>query len=1188
MMRHRKFSQSVRWLLLASLLIPTAALADDPHFEFIEGLRQRRYFDTALEYIDQLAARTDIPAEDREVLDLQRGLTYRAMGSQSRVPEDREQLLGQAEQFLKKFVDEHGAHQEAAFANSQLGELLFERARTLIWKTESPGSESRKTELQQQARQLIGQATSIYQKAHDLYKQQYEAFPKTFIDEDKEPEKYAARVAAEAQYLRAWFNLARCSYEEGQTFDKGSEERKQTLIKASTQFEEIRTARRTNRIGLQAWLMMGKCFQEQDDINRALGIYNEMLGYTSTDAGVVQLKGIALHYRLICLNHESRQDYQLVIKEADEWLAENRRRALTETGMGILWEKAVAEEAVSRDRALEDQQKQLLLRQALSDAQQVGRFTGAYQEPAMAMTRRLKAELGDKDKEPRDFDTAFERGRGMVNQLQEFREDIQNATSDAEKQTAEQAFSMQLNEIGRMFELALSLRDDSTAANAVAQSRYLLSYVYLRQRKSYDAVIMALYCMKHDREADPDTVLNATEVAIEAAVQAWNDTPGDNREFEADLIRQVCETVIAEYPQSRKGNEARFRLGLVYQELDQPLKAAEVYLQVPDTDIKYGSARIKAGQAYLMSWATTMTAIEQGDHPEHDPQTLAQWKSESKKLLEQGIQISREKLGEDPIPTDEIVAAEVSLAGILNQDGDFAQTIQRLTSGADKSVAKMVETDEERPEVGITSQAFAGQLYRTLLRAYVGTQQIDEALKTMKLLEQVGGQDTTAVYTQLGRELQDELKRLKVAGETERLAQVRQSFEQFLEKVYTQRNKDDYNSLVWIGETYFGLGQGLANDVAAASAYYLKAATAYQEILDNNLAEGNNAAAIKLRLVRCKRHQGLYEQAVQLATELLTENERNLELQLEAAYTLADWGASSDGSPDKLLTSIEGIEDSAGKKTIWGWSGLTRQLQRQKDKPEWETLEASFLEARYELTNSRRRYAATGAADGNKQLQSALAEITIFAQVFGDLEDTWWNRFDRLYQDIQSDLGQSPVPLERPAVIEPAPVQIVEDTAVQDATAETTGGQTAAAAQDEGPSIILIVIALALTAGGGFGFYKLVSKPPKRRRTSFAAGGDSFTPPSAPPAKPGREAARTTRKTATGEQPAAPAAPRKKKRVLTPEEAAARKAAAAGGTGQPRKKKVVRRPEGTQPEGQTKPRKRPPNPPPGTPKSPPG
>jgi tetratricopeptide (TPR) repeat protein len=211
MMRHRKFSQSVRWLLLASLLIPTAALADDPHFEFIEGLRQRRYFDTALEYIDQLAARTDIPAEDREVLDLQRGLTYRAMGSQSRVPEDREQLLGQAEQFLKKFVDEHGAHQEAAFANSQLGELLFERARTLIWKTESPGSESRKTELQQQARQLIGQATSIYQKAHDLYKQQYEAFPKTFIDEDKEPEKYAARVAAEAQYLRAWFNLARCS-----------------------------------------------------------------------------------------------------------------------------------------------------------------------------------------------------------------------------------------------------------------------------------------------------------------------------------------------------------------------------------------------------------------------------------------------------------------------------------------------------------------------------------------------------------------------------------------------------------------------------------------------------------------------------------------------------------------------------------------------------------------------------------------------------------------------------------------------------------------------------------------------------------------------------------------------------------------------------------------------------------------
>ena len=37
-------------------------------------------------------------------------------------------------------------------------------------------------------------------------------------------------------------------------------------------------------------------------------------------------------------------------------------------------------------------------------------------------------------------------------------------------------------------------------------------------------------------------------------------------------------------------------------------------------------------------------------------------------------------------------------------------------------------------------------------------------------LENVGGQDILAVYTQLGLELQEELKRLKLSGDNERLA----------------------------------------------------------------------------------------------------------------------------------------------------------------------------------------------------------------------------------------------------------------------------------------------------------------------------------------------------------------------------------------------------------------------------------
>ncbi len=84
-----------------------------------------------------------------------------------------------------------------------------------------------------------------------------------------------------------------------------------------------------------------------------------------------------------------------------------------------------------------------------------------------------------------------------------------------------------------------------------------------------------------------------------------------------------------------------------------------------------------------------------------------------------------------------------------------------------------------------------------------------------------------------------------------------------------------------------------------------------------------------------------------------------------------------------------------------------------------------FLDARYQLSSVRRRYAATtppSSDDGKAQLRSAKAEITILTQVVRDIQEPWWGKFDRLYRDIQADLGEQPKPLERfVAAAAPAP-----------------------------------------------------------------------------------------------------------------------------------------------------------------------
>lgn len=1059
--------------------------AGDSTLRFVDGLRERQYFDTALEALEAAQNRVDLSEDVRDVIDLERAKILQAMGTASRVTADREGYLQQAKEALQKFTSAHKNHPQAAFANSMLGELLLERARTLVWQIDAAEAPDKRAEFQLAARNLIEEGQKIYQTAHDQYKAAFDAFP-NFIDKTKDEDQFNARQEVEAKYLRAWFNLIRCTYERGQTFEKGSDDRRTTLMKAADLYEQLHTRYRTNQIGLHARLMMGKCFQEQDDLSRALGIYNEMLGHKSESESVEVLKGIALHYRLICLNDPQRNDHQLVVQEATVWLQANKSGASTPQGIGILWERAIAAEKLGAVRELSEQDREATLRLALTDATAVARYQGPFREPANATIRRLKAALGEKDKEPKDFATAFERARGMIGQIDPLTDAVNAAADDNAKAEKKAALEAHLSEVGRLLQLALDLRDSDSDPKAVAQTRYLQSFVMLKLGRPLDSVILARYCMLQDRTADPDSASNATAIAMAAAVAAWNMAPARDRDFETRLLKDICQTILELYPQSSRAGEARMRLGMVYRAMREPVEAAKWYLEIPETDPEYASARISAGQSYWAAWTQkSAVATTDADNSELQPADMQIWKTEARNLLTQGIQIAREHNG-DVAPSDEIIAAEVSLASILNLDGDFEGTITRLTAGEANSVVAAIQVPdgETRPVDGVRSNSFASLTWRLLLRAYVGTQQIDHALEVMPQLEKVGGQDILAVYTQLGLELQAELKRLKSAGDSERLTQTRDSFEKFLLKVYETRNKSDYNSLLWIGETYFGLGQGIAADPTASADYYAKAADAYSEIINGGLATEANGTAVQLRLARCRRRQQQFSEAYRICDAILKTNPNALDAQFEVAHVLSDWGSAQE--PAKLLDAIQGVRTTDGNPGhVWGWSLMSRKLQQSLQRAASPEMKERFIDARYELTNSRRRYAKTNAPDGDKQLASALAEVTSFVQVYRDLDDASFAKFDRLYQDLQSDLGKAPKPLKREL---DADEKVVHSEVNEGKTPDiqTPAAEVAATSPQAAPppsnGLLLGTLVTCLSIGIGAVFFVLMRKPKRRVR----------------------------------------------------------------------------------------------------------
>ncbi|MCH2202457.1 MAG: tetratricopeptide repeat protein [Fuerstiella sp.] len=980
--------------------------ASDGRDAFLQGLRGRGYFDTALQYIDSLGKDPDTSDRLRTTLKLKRATIWLDRSTAARRPDERDEFASRALASFEAFLSEHPRHSRVAWTHEQMGRLLMARARQKLWTRNAPNNSIQRDQLTDAGRQLLARAKEAFIQARDLSKTQLATLP--FVTREEDEAGYQLRRRTEFRYQQTWLNFVECLYEEALTYDDPESEKRLDLLKRATAVcEEIRTFSREG-LGQSAKLMMGKCRLQMGDINQALGYFDELRNQPSQQAYMLALSRAAQYNRLVCLNHESRQEFRNVVNEATRWLKQNRAAINTEAGLGILYEKTIASEALARDEELSRQQRQLRLRKTLADLNLVSAVLSPVQEPARAAARRLRDELGQDRREPKNFETAFDRGREIIGQLQELRNAVQLAENDEQQMQATQQLELFEAEAGRMFQLALQFRKPDSDHSAVAQARYLLSYVFLQQRKSYDAFVLSRHVMRRHSEHAGETAASASEMAISAAVQIWAAASKDDRMFELQLVHEICEEVIGRFPGSRHATDGWMRLGRIHLELEQPQQAAEAFQQVPRNDAGYAAACIEAGQAWWLAWAQAGSGSKAQNRTPIDTATLSVWKQRAIKLLTEGVKLSRDSLTGSSL-SDDIVRAEVSLSSLMNEDGKFTETVRRLTQG-NPTVLSAIESSDERPERGVKSPAFAGLCYRTLLRAYVGTQQIDDALSVMRKLQTLGSTNTTAIYAQLGREFQKELKRLRDAGKDEQYDQVRTSFREFLEQVYESRDATEFGALLWIGDTYAGLARE-TEDAEESTESFARAVQTYQQLIQLPIDEPT-AAGVRLRLIRIYRRQRNYRRAVELGTEVLTNNAASVSVQLEIAHVLADWG--EHGEPERLLESIGGTPSQRKGKIIWGWAALARRLQKSRQQKNWTALKPLFLEARYELSRSRLRYARINPDSGQQQLEAAARELTSMAQVFDDLDQEWRGRFDGLYQEVRKALGRPGLVLFHP------------------------------------------------------------------------------------------------------------------------------------------------------------------------------
>lgn len=1102
------------WLTCASL-----SFAAEPYLQFVQGLRERQYYDYALLYLDQIAAKPNTPAEIKQVIPYQKAITLQESARRNRSADRQLEQLNQAEAFLEEFVKANPNHPNAADANSDRAVILLDKGRAEVMQSKSPANQGAKRDFQNRARETIAKARTVFQTASDQLEANIKKFP-AFIDKEKDPEQYAARAKVEENLMTATLNLALCTYEEAQTFDPETNDFKTTLGKAAEEFEKIHTRYRTQVGGLYARARQGKCYEEQRDLNKALGIYDELLKHNADTGPLAGLMSQVTQFKLICLNSKERHDHLLVTTMAEEWLKKHAAEAGSDIGLGIQWEEARAYEALGDNRDLVKTEQERYWKQARTIGMQIQKSPSEYKDVATALVQRVQVKLGGKEKAPTDFATASGLARSLFSNSQEIKKELDVLIST--KRPAEEIakvradWSNELNDAAHNFELAFALAKPSDDKKELMQSRLFYAYTNYWLHKNYEAAVLAQFVARTADKDDSALGLDAAYIAMAAFVQAYGESkaPIDQRGEDMQLIVKACNLVVDRWPSSDKANEALMILGKMLSAQKKPAEAAVQFGRIPPADPKYPDAQLAAGQAYWTAYLSS-ARMTGSDKPSADQ--LTSWQKSAEDHLRSGIQKMTEtspKGGESPA---ELIGAKLSLAQMLISQDKYPDAL-KLLSDDPHSVIKAVQIPDEkdRPEIGVKSRRFASETYKLIMRAHIGMQNTEKAREAMKTLEKIaegggaeGGDEILQLFVGLGKLLKEDLERLRANNETERFEKLMTSFETFLNDMASRKEGQSFGSLSWIGETYFALGESVAADATKSSAFFEKAGNAFTEILNRAAADQNFASppqlfGVKLRQTYVLRLKKDFAPADVLMVDLLKQKPMDLKVQIAAAELYQDWGTSgqADGAK-KLIPAIQGNTKQVPPGLMWGWGQIATKLRKSKEFPENPLYFENFLTASYNSSLCRYKF---GREQSVKEKQTVLGgartELVTTSAVTKDMPDEWYQKFNALYRDVLTEMGQTPsdLPKSKEVTYTPPPEPEKPKETTDETASKETGEKPKTEKEPTAPPppaqssemMTWLVVLGTLAMVGGAVAWTLMKKPSKKGK-SF--GASSMTGP---------------------------------------------------------------------------------------------
>ncbi|MDR2704644.1 MAG: hypothetical protein LBC02_02590 [Planctomycetaceae bacterium] len=1004
------------------------AQEDEKWAKMLQGFKDpdRKYFDTALEYLDWMKTSPLCPPSLKKQIDYQIAVVHLDAVESGNTFLSRDEHIKKCRESLEKFIKENPQNNLMFDAQSTLGRLFVEEGRmAMLYANHETTKDAEREQYRIKARDSFKKALPFFESADKLATEQAKKLQE-MQKANPAAVKEDALFAAYGQFLAGKILINLTKSDIAKTYPNNSKEFKDGLTEVAKAFSALSSKYVEYSAGFEAKLYAAKAYKELNDFKTTRGLLGELNTLQGDEFLRIRSESLtmALEMNLIEKKPENFLDS---INRARSWnenvpasskiSKEGQQIFILAAKNFIAYAETVKSNKSEYDKAIRD--AGVFLRQ-------VRQTYPALAKEARELLQKIGAVKIDKGK-PENFEQAKEFAE---DDWQEFTlaysgfQEAQGADKEKLKKNLDEIAYRCIASIN----LATNMREDGTPMTEINALRLNLVRLYWSLGKILEAAILADYLTQRYSDApDADkTAIMAVRLYRQAFVE--DKLAGYDPSAIAKRLDKLCEFIMLRWEGQEVAGEVQLLRIETAIDNGNIEEAKKLLTETAEGTPQRVSAELKIGQSLWNRYATLSKLPEDSDEKPQKKE-LDELFSDAQKQLELGLNGKVKLIQENKITVDiASVQSAIAMAQICLNSNESEKTIYWLTNPQVGPLALIA-----KPPATVDGTLLKNlQLSATmlLLRAYVGAEQLDKAEETMKQLEttikeqatETGTvteeQKLTQIYISLGRQLENRLKELNESGETAQADKVAQGFEMFLKRIKNRGETNTFQSLYWVADTFYRLGSGMSTDKTvsdSAAGYYKAAGSTYVDILkrlndEPDWAPERAADTIKVRLaesLRCvapnekdkERREKIFNSAMNYVADLLEESENRIDIQIEAAKTLEAWGKSD---PSKLLRAVAGRFPST---QIWGWNGIIKRTSVNVDR---------FAEFYYEAYWSKFRCVVEiaknekNAPKKEKLLADAERDFIALVQLRPQLGgQEWFAKFDQVYKSLERANGKS-------------------------------------------------------------------------------------------------------------------------------------------------------------------------------------